>query len=254
MALSGFPNKIQVVLGQHWESGYSFWSCNTLNEDDVVILTQVPGTTVWSEDGTLIIKQNTNRLKINFESTRLIYSVIHNVVNVIFGHDFFGSYETGKYPGLFLGWLEHAFRVDRTASPYVFKSLFDIDASWYSNTYKWPNYFNYTDLFKSMEAVGGFENEDICLRYATEPNEGEGWCVLSGDSWVQPEFDWGAFEIRDANGVTRMIIFDRNDDEIYELDTYDRVNTIKNPVLDKEDVDDTEITWSKWLKEDVYGE
>ena len=88
--------------------------------------------------------------------------------------------------------------------------------------------------------------EKICLRFATEPSEGYGWSLYDGDDWVEPVQDYGAFKINDEYDVPRSIILDRNDDGIYEVDTYDRIANIKPSPLDKES---TEITWEKWSPE-----
>jgi PKD repeat protein len=83
--------------------------------------------------------------------------------------------------------------------------------------------------------------EDTCLRFATQESEGEGWSLREGDDWVQPEDNWGAFTIIDENDCPRQIVMDANDGWNYELDTYDRINDIEPPAVNKEGVEDSEI-------------
>jgi len=91
-----------------------------------------------------------------------------------------------------------------------------------------------------------------CLRFATEVSEGQGWNECSGDSWVEPEINWGALPIVDDYKVPRALIIDR-DGGIFELDTFDRIASLEPPWLDKEDVDDTEIVWEKHCPEEVIS-
>jgi len=94
--------------------------------------------------------------------------------------------------------------------------------------------------------------EDVCLRMSTERSEGIGWSLCSGISWVSPVADWGTFLVHDNNGVQRMLILD-DDYETYELDTFDRISVIQQYPLDKEDIDDSEISWERWLPEVTLG-
>ena len=60
MALTGFPNDIEVVLGSAWpDSG----GINGLNAGEVLHLIKVAGPNRWTEDGTLVANASTNRLK-----------------------------------------------------------------------------------------------------------------------------------------------------------------------------------------------
>jgi hypothetical protein len=94
---------------------------------------------------------------------------------------------------------------------------------------------------------------DVCLRFATEAGEGRGWSVISGADWVQPIDELGIFTILDANDIQRVIVVDRNDYRIYEIDTFNRTTQTKKYVLDKESVENTEIAWDKRWREEVAG-
>lgn len=64
MALVGFPDQIEVILGSAW-----YPNVHGLNEDDVVVLTKVAGQNKWSEDGTETPNYTTNRLIIEFSNS-----------------------------------------------------------------------------------------------------------------------------------------------------------------------------------------
>ena len=76
---------------------------------------------------------------------------------------------------------------------------------------------------------------DMCLRYAIEETEGIGWSDYTGDNFVDP-VEGGAYLIYDDNEVPRCIVEDV-DGKIYEIDTYNRVNTLKPSFMDKLDYD-----------------
>ena len=86
---------------------------------------------------------------------------------------------------------------------------------------------------------------DMCLRFSTEPGEGYGWSLITGDDWVFPIDEVGVFSILDDNDIERVLVIDKNDYRIYEIDTFDRSTTGVLPALDKEDVEDTEIAWKR---------
>ncbi|MBE3141767.1 MAG: hypothetical protein IMZ53_14420, partial [Thermoplasmata archaeon] len=92
--------------------------------------------------------------------------------------------------------------------------------------------------------VGGVLT-DMCLRFSTETGEGYGWSLITGTDWVFPIDEQGVFSILDDNDIQRVLVIDKNDYQIYEIDTFDRSTVVKAPVLDKEDVEDTEITWKR---------
>lgn len=94
---------------------------------------------------------------------------------------------------------------------------------------------------------------DICLRYATEQNEGIGWSKYGGESWIEPMGNYGVFQVLDSNKVPRNVLFDKNDFRIYEIGTCDRVVYVKQPAVDKEFVENTEIVWEKWEGLTIFG-
>lgn len=88
----------------------------------------------------------------------------------------------------------------------------------------------------------------VCIRFATEPTEGEGWSEYSGDNWVKPYQYWAAWRISDQNEVPRNLFFD--EDLLWlELMTYDRVTSFKPYPLDFY----FEIEWEKWGREEVVS-
>jgi PKD repeat protein len=98
------------------------------------------------------------------------------------------------------------------------------------------------------------QREKVCLRYATEKSEGEGWSEYSGASFLDPEDNWGVFPVLDEDGIPRTLVFDDNDQNCYEMDTYDRVSDLKSPALDKEGVSNAAIAWEWWLPEYVANQ
>jgi PKD repeat protein len=99
----------------------------------------------------------------------------------------------------------------------------------------------------------GIEFTNICLRYATEANEGAGWSEIGGPDWIRPINEWGTFQIVDDNDIPRCICVDLNDMNIYEFDTYDRINYTRPSPLDKNGVTNTEISWSKMTAEMILS-
>ena len=98
-----------------------------------------------------------------------------------------------------------------------------------------------------------FQREDridkkVCLRFATEENEGYGWSECSGSKWLDPA-EGGVYIIQDDNEVPRCIVEQSSDPYIYELDTFDRTNDLSPSPLD----DTVEIVGSKWGKEITAG-
>src|SRR5690606_13471358 len=53
-----FTSDIQVVLGSKWTGA------NGRNPNDVIVLKNVPATTVWTENGTNVANTSTNRLRL----------------------------------------------------------------------------------------------------------------------------------------------------------------------------------------------
>jgi hypothetical protein len=84
---------------------------------------------------------------------------------------------------------------------------------------------------------------DVCLRFATETSEGEGWSEFGGDGWVYPIDEFGVLQFIDDNDVQRIVVIDKNDHYFYEIDTVNKSTIIKPFATDKIDVDESEITW-----------
>lgn len=92
--------------------------------------------------------------------------------------------------------------------------------------------------------------KNICLRFATEPSEGEGWSEYEGTDWVRPLPNWGSMVVEDASDDPRSIVFDTNDNKPYELGTWDRGTYVSAGPKDK---DSTEVAWEKHLRSEVVG-
>lgn len=60
MALAGFPDQIEIVIGNTWTA------LATVSEDETLVLNKVSGQDIWSEDGTLTPNLTTNRLALEF--------------------------------------------------------------------------------------------------------------------------------------------------------------------------------------------
>ncbi len=63
--LSGFPDKIEVVIGSGWNEPLCYFA-----EDDVLIVqkySESGGVFIYSEDGTSVAHPSTNRLQVKFE-------------------------------------------------------------------------------------------------------------------------------------------------------------------------------------------
>lgn len=60
LPLIGFPQLIEVTLGSAWQG--DFPAANPLSPDDVLVLTRVGSDDKWSEDGTNVPNDSTNRL------------------------------------------------------------------------------------------------------------------------------------------------------------------------------------------------
>jgi PKD repeat protein len=99
---------------------------------------------------------------------------------------------------------------------------------------------------------GATTPEEVCLRFATEENEGRGWSEFNGDHWVRPMNNFGSFKILDDNQTDRMLCFDKNDMRIYEIDTCDRIIYDRPAPVDKEQVQNVEIAGEKWEPEIVF--
>jgi PKD repeat protein len=98
------------------------------------------------------------------------------------------------------------------------------------------------------------EQQSMCLRFATEENEGIGWSEYENDELVRP-VDGGAMIISDDNDVERCVVEDE-DSDIYEFSTFDRITNLKPQFTDKGDIDGesgTEINGSRWEREEVAG-
>jgi len=67
---------------------------------------------------------------------------------------------------------------------------------------------------------------DTCLRLSLKRESGKGWTEYTGASWVFPPTQWGAFvsdNFETANGqdLDFMMVFDRAEDKVYWVETYD---------------------------------
>jgi PKD repeat protein len=105
-----------------------------------------------------------------------------------------------------------------------------------------------------VSASNDMQSESMCLRFATEVNEGIGWSEQEGNSFVSP-IQGGAYMIHDENDVERCIIED-DDGNIYEDSTFDRIVNIRPPFTDKADFDGTggeEISGERWERELTAG-
>lgn len=99
---------------------------------------------------------------------------------------------------------------------------------------------------------GETTSEENCLRLSTEANEGKGWSLLSGDHFVVPADNYGAFKILDSNNADRVIVFDKSDFRVYEIDTSDKIINDRPAAVDKETIQNSEISWEKWEPESVF--
>jgi hypothetical protein len=153
---------------------------------------------------------------------------------------------TYNYPGTYTVSLEtFTNSINNGAGSYVGISYDDVPIS--HNKKIKTDYITVAD-------PSGRVTESTCLRFATEPTEGQGWSECNGDDWVDP-VDNGAYIVHDDNSVPRCIIEDE-DGEVYELDTYDRVNAQKPCFADKAaygGTGGTEISGAKWEKERTAG-
>jgi hypothetical protein len=88
--------------------------------------------------------------------------------------------------------------------------------------------------YKIWFPTGETNPETTCLRFATQPTEGQGWSLFNGSGFVRPII---VYKILDANENIRLIAEDGIG--IYEIDTFDSITDTKPPFLDKIDIDGT---------------
>ena len=244
MALVGFPETFTVVIGDVLGLNASY-----IAADEEITLQKVTGSNIWTEDGTMSADSTSNRLKFTPQDTPWSSTGIFSLL-------LFTAVEIDGVWGL-SSWIEDfwwhpawgALNTAQNTADYTFQSVWNntsaIFGIWALRSFYWATGGNYQpDCFKSFGASVSLTQVDMSLRYATEISEGIGWSVMENDDWVSPASDWATFPIIDDNGVTRALVLD-NDDYIYELDTYDRINNIYPPALDKEDIEDSEIFWEK---------
>lgn len=134
MALSGFPNKIQVVLGSAWTGQYS------LDPGDLIILTKVPGQNTWSENGTANANTTTNRIALTFNSSTSSQASLRGV-----------SYGYFNYLGTI---------TKSSDSTYTFSEIWndDLSGSFSSGSFYGflsTSSLSYQDIFSSFQAYTG---------------------------------------------------------------------------------------------------
>lgn len=126
-----------------------------------------------------------------------------------------------------------------------------------SGTYNWS--LTYTDDYGAVATANGTvvitsdttkARETSCLRLALKRDQGIGWSEYYGDDWVKPEIFGGVLMVRGSDNIERNFIEDE-DGNIYEEGTFDRVNELDYPWVDKEDEKDTEIPAEKWFRAEV---
>lgn len=95
----------------------------------------------------------------------------------------------------------------------------------------------------------GRTTEDVCYRLATDSSQGIGWSIFEGE-WVWPETPYDAFNILDTNSITRSLVREIYDGDIYEIDTCNRTSERELPYTDKEGAaSEAEIETEDWLPE-----
>jgi PKD repeat protein len=95
--------------------------------------------------------------------------------------------------------------------------------------------------------------EETCLRFATEENEGRGWSKLTGTNWIDPADNFGVSSILDDNAQDRVVCHDQTDFRVYEIDTSDRIVHDRPAPVDKEGIQNSEISWEKREAETVFS-
>jgi hypothetical protein len=93
---------------------------------------------------------------------------------------------------------------------------------------------------------GETTEEEKCLRFATEANEGQGWSEFTGTHFVRPMNNFGAFRVLDDSQNDRVVCVDKTDYRLYEIDTCDRIIYDRPAPVDKESIQNAEISWEKW--------
>ena len=96
--------------------------------------------------------------------------------------------------------------------------------------------------------------EETCLRFATEENEGRGWSKFENDDWVSPADNFGISKFLDANAQDRVVLHDKTDFRVWEIDTSDKVVNDRPAVVDKEQVENAEISWEKREPQTVFSQ
>lgn len=126
-----------------------------------------------------------------------------------------------------------------------------------AGTYNWS--LTYTDDYGGVATTAGTvtitadatkARETACLRLALSRDQGIGWSEYYGNDWVQPEIFGGVLMVRGSDNIERNFVEDE-DGNIYEEGTFDRVNELDYPWVDKESVNDTEIASEKWFRAEV---
>jgi FOG: PKD repeat len=134
---------------------------------------------------------------------------------------------------------------------YTTPGSYDVSLTIY-NEYYWTTVTK--EDYIAVASPAGSTLVSRCLRFATEPTEGEGWSEYGNTDFVVP-VDLGAYVIQDDNDVSRCIVEDE-DANIYEQGTFDRINFLKPSFVDKADMDGTggtEISGQKWQCEETAG-
>lgn len=144
MALIGFPNQIEVVIGDGWTGTAPF------NEDDTIVLTKVSGQDIWTEDGT-DTPGAANRLRLEpLISVTATYSILDIRVSVI---------TTGETSWILAGRNSWDAYVPAFGGNYIFQQMWDLNGDFglTGAGYLYPDQNHQVGVFKTYQEYSNGE-------------------------------------------------------------------------------------------------